>query len=345
MEELDFVSYCRLNESFDRRMVCRIGVDCGFFIEMNFMVNAMLFCLAHRIKFQIYSADANFGTGVGWTEYFLPFCEEVQESFHQRYNFHRLPSWPCILKMCRRQRTWRPVAWKVKSGLKTIAGRIAAYRAYGQYVLLAQDVSAKLPQMYCIPELGIDGDYTDTFALVARMVWRLRPELLKQKKTYRKKISLPPSFSGVQIRGGDKISETPLVDGKNIIRKLGLHNGDCLFILTDDYRQFLKAKEVFPQLRLFTLCQEYERGYYHKQFCQQDIQSKKMAISRLIISVDLLLSCNSLVGSITTGPSVFVMKLRCRDTRVQAVDCPKDHLPAVLQLPIAARSVISIGNL
>jgi len=344
MEPLDLTSYQKLNESFRRRMVCRIGIDCGFFIEMNYMVNAMLYCLAHRIKFQLYSDDANFGTGVGWTEYFLPFCDEVHEPFHQKYNFHRSSPWRHILRLCIVQKTLGPVAWKVKKNLKTFVGRLKAFGVYGEYVLFAQDVPAEVPQMYYVPELGIDDDYMGTYALLARMVWRLQPDMLKQGEAYRKKISLPSVFSGVQIRGGDKVSETRLIDGTTIIQKLNLRGGECLFVLTDDYRQFLKVRETFPQFRLLTLCQESEMGYYHKQFCQEDLQSKKKAISRLIISVDLLLSCKSFVGSITTGPSVFVMKMRHEDPKVQAVDCPREELPSALQKPIYVRSVISMRN-
>lgn len=72
MEKLNLESYRKVNASFRKRMMYRVGVDCGFFVELNYMVNAMLYCLAHRIRFQLYSEDANFGTGTGWTEYFLP---------------------------------------------------------------------------------------------------------------------------------------------------------------------------------------------------------------------------------------------------------------------------------
>ena len=77
MKNFDLDSYRRVNESLHRRLVCRIGVDCGFFVEMNYMVNAMLYCLANRIQFHLFSRDSNFGTGIGWTEYFQPFCMEV----------------------------------------------------------------------------------------------------------------------------------------------------------------------------------------------------------------------------------------------------------------------------
>ena len=341
MDRLNLTSYQKVNESFARSMVYRVGIDCGFFVEMNYMVDAMLYCLAHHIKFQLYSEDANFGTGVGWNEYFLPFCEEVHEHFHRNYNFHRLPSWPRIMKLCRSQKSLGPVAWKVKKTIKTWIGRIVAYRTYREKVLLTQDIPLEPLQRYHIPELGIDGDYISTYALLARMIWQFHPDMRQKADTYKEVLSLPTIYAGVQIRGGDKVTETRLVDGKSIISKLSLQDGKSLFILTDDYRLFLKAKEDFPNLELSTLCQKDETGYHHKRFCQEDSQSKKNAISRLLISVDLLLSCTSFAGSITTGPCVFIMKLRHSDPQVHAIDCSRDELPSVLQLPLYARAVIS----
>lgn len=344
MDSLNLASYRRVNESFERKMVYRMGVDCGLFVEMNYMVNAMIYCLAHRIRFQLYSDDANFGTGVGWTEYFLPFCEEVHETFHQEYNFHRLPSWLHIMRLCWIQKSIGPVAWKVKKTVKTWIGHRVARRAYGEKVFLAQDVPNEPLARCMVPELGIDGDYMSTFALLARMVWRLHPDILQQEKACQRRLSLPAVYSGVQIRGGDKVSETRLIDGKALIEKLSLHDGDSLFILTDDYRLFLKAKEDFPKLRLLTLCQEDESGYHHKQFSQEDSLNKKTSIKRLLISVDWLLGSHSFVGSITTGPSVFVMKVRHGDDHMQAIDCPKEELPMALRLPLYARAKISMRN-
>jgi len=345
IERLSLSDYRKVNEAFDKKLVYRAGVDCGFFAEMIYMVNAMLYCLDHRIQFQLYSDDANFGTGVGWTEYFLPFCEQRHEAFHQKYNFHRLPSWSGILRICRGQKSLGPVAWKTKKTLKTIIGRVVSRRAYGEKVLLGQDVPKETLPRYVIPELGIDGDYLSTFSLLARMVWRLQPDIRRQVDNLKTSFAMPPVYSGVQIRGGDKISETKLIDGNAIISKLNPHDGECLFILTDDYRQYLQAQKDFPALRIMTLCQVGETGYNHKQFCQNDAQNKKKAITRLIISVDLLLSCRSFVGSMTTGPSVFIMMLRHNDPQVQAIDCPWEELSSVLMLPLYVRAQISMRNL
>lgn len=345
IHELSVSSYRVVNESFRKRMVCHIGIDCGFFVEMNYMVNAMLYCLAHRIKFQIYSEDANFGTGVGWTEYFLPFCDEVHESFHKQYNFHRPPSWHRILKGCRKQKSVGLIRWKVKSVLKTIVGRLIAFGVYKELVLFAQDVSYEPDKQYHIPELGINCSYYEAYGLLAKMVWKFQPSIQRQKACYIDRLALPPLYDGIHIRGGDKVTETELISGTRIMQMQKPKDGTCVFVLTDDYRQYQKLHDEYPQVQFLTLCQPEEKGYLHKAFGQKSPQSRQKAIIRLIVSADVLLASRSFMGSITTGPSVFIMKLRLDDPLVQAVDCPKKDLASSLSLPIGNRAAISKKNL
>ena len=344
MKQLDVMSYRKVNEAFRRRMVYHVGVDCGLFVEINYMVDAMLYCLARRIRFQLYSEDANFGTGEGWTEYFLPFCEEVHEPFHHQYNFHRPPSWRRILKLCKRQKAVGPIAWKLKTIAKTATGRLMAFLSYKEYVLLGQDVSEN-DDHYCIPELGIDADYTEAYGLLARMVFRFNPSIGRQATLVRSRLSIPTLYDGIHIRGGDKMMETTLISGEQIIQVLNPKAGSCLFVLTDDYRQYQELQTNYPHVHVLTLCQPEERGYLHKAFSQKSPQGRKDAIIRLVISEDLLLGSRSFVGSITTGPSVFVMKQRAADPLVQAVDCPKASLPSSLSLTIDRRADISKKNM
>ena len=67
-------------------MIFHLGIDAGFFTEYTYMLHAMLYCLQHKIQFKLYSDDANFGWEKGWTDCFVPFCEEVHEAFHHTYN-------------------------------------------------------------------------------------------------------------------------------------------------------------------------------------------------------------------------------------------------------------------
>lgn len=205
MNQLDVMSYRKVNEAIRRRMVYHVGVDCGLFVEMNYMVDAMLYCLA--------------------------------------------------------------------------------------------------------------------------------------------RLSIPALYDGIHIRGGDKNKETELISGQRIMKTLNPKDGSCVFILTDDYRQFLKLQADYPQLRLVTLCQADETGYRHLEFCKLSPQKRKESIIRLLISVDLLLHSRAFVGSITTGPSVFVMKQRADNPFVQAVDCPKASLSSSLPLTIDRRAAISKKSL
>ena len=63
MEHFGIKDYQKVNKSFRRRLVYHVGKESGFFVELNYMINAMLYCLAKGYRFQLYSEDANFGTG------------------------------------------------------------------------------------------------------------------------------------------------------------------------------------------------------------------------------------------------------------------------------------------
>ena len=147
------------------------------------------------------------------------------------------------------------------------------------------------------------------------------------------------------FRGGDKDSETELVDGKCIMQAMKKSDGACVFVLTDDYRQILSLQAEYPALKFASLCQPQENGYRHAEFCKQPSMERHSAIVRLLASVDFLLKCRLFVGSITTGPSVFIMKLRAGQTSVLAVDCPQEELPFALTQTIDVRAEISKRNM
>jgi hypothetical protein len=58
-----------------------------------------------------------------------------------------------------------------------------------------------------------------------------------------------------------------------------------------------------------------------------------------------LLHAKKFAGSITTGPSVFIMKQRYAEPSVIAVDCPKEDLSSSLSLTIDLRAAISSQSL
>ena len=49
----------------------------------------------------------------------------------------------------------------------------------------------------------------------------------------------------------------------------------------------------------------------------------------------------SFIGTITSGPSVFIMKVRADESSVTAIDCPQAMFPDCLSLNIDDRATIS----
>ena len=81
--EVTLEKYQEINDSFKgKSLVFHIGSDAGFYSELNNMILAIIYCLRWNIRFTLYSADANFKHNNGWTDYFLPFCEEITDDFH-----------------------------------------------------------------------------------------------------------------------------------------------------------------------------------------------------------------------------------------------------------------------
>ncbi len=122
-------------------------------------------------------------------------------------------------------------------------------------------------------------------------------------------------------------------------------DGEYIFALADNYLQLEIVRSEFPHLHIVSLCQPEDQGYNHKAFCTADPQEKRAAIVRLIVSADLLLHAKKFVGSITTGPSVFILKQRHAEPTVIAADCAKEALASVLTLPIDQRAALSAYSL
>ena len=220
-----------------------------------------------------------------------------------------------------------------------------AYRAYGEYVRLSQDVPYNPDSHYHIPDLDINCSYFEAYKMLSRMIWLLQSEVKQQIADAKRRLSLPHVYSGIQIRGGDKAQEARLITGRRLIEALHPQDGEYIFALSDNYTQLEIVRSEFPHLHIVSLCQPEDQGYSHQAFSSSEPKAKKTAIIRLIVSIDLLLHARKFAGSITTGPSVFIMKLRCAESTVVAVDCSKEALESVLTLPIDSRAAISAGSM
>jgi len=210
---------------------------------------------------------------------------------------------------------------------------------YKEKTLLTQDVHFDYRKHFYIPELGIDGDYIFAFSELTRMIWRFNDYTSFIYQQALRDLSLPASYLGCQIRGGDKITETELISKELYLNSVLKIPESCVFILTDDYRnvEALKAKSEDREWR--TLCRPDERGYDHKKFVTMNKDYKKQNIAKLLVSVQILMNASSFIGSITCGPSVFLLKLKYPNGK--AIDCLPENMKDVLPLDINHRGAVA----
>lgn len=302
--------YTKLNNSFHKTCVFHLGIDAGFFSEYNYMVFMILFCLENRIKFKLYSEDANFGYEKGWTDYFKPFCEEVYESFHHLYNRHPPhTAWKSALEELTRNRDTSLIRWKLKSEMYLALSKWKRFRNKGvpfdYYTYDLFDKLAKKNKYYDIPELGICGDYIQAYNVICDLIWQFNDSTAAEIEFIIKNLGVPEHYIACQIRGGDKIIEYDLLSIDLYLEKIAnVSTLKNVFVLTDDYAIIRMLREKAPDYNWYTLCQEEEQGYYNTAFSKVSTTIKRKKMIRFFASMQLLEKSTYLIGTITATPCI-----------------------------------------
>lgn len=297
------VRYRALNESFSRDLVFHLGVNAGFFSEFNNLVLAVLYCLDRKIKFTLYSADANFRTRGGWRDFFEPFCPETEDVFHHRHN-HR---W---LKIYHPHRKLGILVLKTLKGLDLLTHDV--WRGFKNEAFAARGFS--------IPELGIEGGLLDATRVLHRIIWRYNPKTKAVIEARRAAFGLPERYVGIHVRGGDKSTEHEVYEPEKYIEMAEkVSEIRDAFVLTDDYGYYERLVENQRDWRLRTSCSPGERGYFHEEYQRLDAEAKADRLLTLFAAMDCLAGAEEFVGSYTTNPGMNI-GMRLPPERVHCVD-------------------------
>lgn len=286
--------YERLNTSFKRSLVFHLGVNAGFFSEFNNMLLAMLYCLDKKIRFELFSADANFRIEKGWEDFFLPFCPIVRDDFHSRYNYR----WLKIYHPHKKINVW--VRKKIK-GLDLLTHDV--------WRLFKNENFAK--KHFFIPELGIDGSILEALRVLHSIVWNYNPITEKKVIKIKNSIAIEKPYLAVHLRGGDKYTEHTVYSPEDYAKRIQENantnvNTKRAFILTDDYRLFLELESFLSDWKLSTTCKKDERGYDHQKFIQQSIDEKAEEHIKLFASMDILAEGEVFIGTYSSNPGMNI---------------------------------------
>lgn len=284
-------AYNNLNSSFRKKYIFNFGSEGGFYSEFNNMVFGIIYCLKHQYQFILYSGNSQFKVTTGWDDFFEPFAETVDSSFHKRFN--------------RR--------------LKAKKLKLRNYPQWYFYKLFNKDTSLTYElfhsffnnefykEHFDIPELGLKGSLRDVSRKIIEMIYRFNEATKAEIGVNISRLNLPEKYASVHVRKGDKDTEYEFISTDNYIEKLKELSGlKDVFILTDDYTVIENLQAQYPDLRFFTLVNPEERGYVHNDFKKADPLKKRNDLIKLFTSMEIMRAAELTIGAYTTNPGMFL---------------------------------------
>jgi hypothetical protein len=307
--------YEKLNASFSKKLVFHLGAEAGFFSEYNNMIFAMLYCLQEKIRFELYSGDANFGYKRGWTDYFMPFCEEDINPRHTTYNRRR----PYTYRRQTGKKTTdtiynsfiAPLA-KQRHRLRDQVAKNIFFRDRGTFYFtyeLWEDFHSREMEKktFHVPSLQVDGDLRAASRRLTELTWVYNLEVQAEIDEIISTLHLPGEYIGLHIRGGDKFIEFDLHEIDTYINKAtSLSTCKNAFVLTDDYRIIEQLNQKYPDWQIYTLCDKESRGYFHSDFIKLDKTHIRNQHVRLFASTDVLNKAAFFVGTFNSNVGAYL---------------------------------------
>lgn len=295
--------YNTINNSYEKKIIYHVGSYAGFHSEVDAMMQCMLYCYKHEIKFILYADDANFSGGYGWLEFFEPFCEMNHDKLNSRFNLRFYSSNP-IFKF-----------------IEKIGATILKKR--NNIDFLTQDIfrtainkKISTTEQIIWPELEINGPTFTEFGKIADFALRYNDKTKKEVQSIISSLKLPKTFYSVQLRGGDKLGEKGVVNNiKTVVERINnfSNNIENLFVFSDDYSYVEEIKTLLPKTNIFTLCDPNDKGYDNVKFNHIDWPSKRSKMINLFAMIDICFMSKVHFGNNTSCINNYISSIRPND--------------------------------
>lgn len=333
----------KLNASFKKKLVYRLGDSAGLFSEINNMFFAMVWALDNKVRFELCSQRSNLGDE-GWNDFFEPFTGEKCSEFLVRNN--------------------RRFVSDIKGYDKK---KVMAGKKKEKIDFLTQDIFKRFfenrafaEKVFDFPELGIAGGSFAAAAGLARAFYRLNAATetaVRHLAATRLRMvlfhgsgafeaengagtgsglagsgELPEKYIAVQMRAGDIRKEAAwrrqgLLGAAPYARKIremcsgeGLAGVRTVFAFADDFRLVEELAAALSEFCVYTLCGEEERGFDYEAFMAQDAEARRRGILKILANVELCRGSLRFIGTRVSNPSWF-LRLIMPEERVTFVDC------------------------
>lgn len=280
--------YKHLNESYSRKLIHHFGTGNGFYSELNSLLFSTLFCLQNKLRLELYSKDAAFTFGNGWTEYFESFCPEFKNDYigkrisRDYINNHRDKHICYLYKIFTRNDILNDIYWYCRSGWFEHSH-------------------------FNIPELGIDGDIRQAMKIIIPIVYRFNNRYTSIINVFIRDLKLPNDYISLHVRAGDKITERNLIVPQKYLEKAKLHS-DChnIFVATDDYRVFEQLRDNNPDYTFYTSTSPEDKGNDTDKFFTTSQDNIRRNLIEMFASIEIFLNSQLFVGTYSSNPGMFV---------------------------------------
>jgi len=314
-------AYIKINSGYRRKAVFVLSNLRGFGSNLIDMVLAMLYCLTHKLEFQIDSSNWLPGKRRVYQKHFVSCCKEFDRSRYCRY-------W---MKPKELYYTKYALLWKLQNPSAVFLNHILTLRLNREididqnlkcFFRCLRDLWRSweekrhgefLPEHFLFPELGINGNLSHAASVIMRMI--LQPTAKTVNDHYGVLKSLEP-YVAIHFRGGDKLQELPkeshaLQEPSKHVQKLQEIARDIrnVFIASDDYRAALALRKLRPDLNIVTFCDKEKEGYFQEELKLMIGDHQEEALAEFIIDLFYMRHADYFIGvSSNVSQVAFLLK-------------------------------------
>ena len=280
----------------------------GFGSEICLLVFAILYSLENDMQFALCSRYSNITYRFGWRDYFLPFCREIE---HPLLRIQLL-----FMKNF--------VAYSLVSMQKILL----SLSMKGRRFYLTRDVFPAIwnhdfmAKYFSIPSHDIQGDVYVVSKTILNSIWKFNRSTQIAITALRADV-MPGNtpYCTLYIRRGDKIREAPNTRTEVYVKKMQEINADIktCFVITDDFSVVVELRRLYPDWNIFTLCDEWEKGYQNKTFNALTPELRKQQIMKWLTSLTIAQEGLFFVGTYSSNLSRLVTLLMGKE-RTYGVD-------------------------
>ncbi|MBQ9649017.1 MAG: hypothetical protein IJV25_01220 [Prevotella sp.] len=280
--------YKQLNESYHKKFIHHFGTGQGFFSELNSLLFSTLYCLKNNLRLELYSNDATFCFGNGWSEFFEVFCPQYNNNFIGKrisrgyYNDSNGDKYLFLYKILTKNLISSDVYWYCRT----------SWFEHSRFI---------------IPELNIDGDIRQAMKTIIPIVYRFNTKYTTIINKMINDLNIPSNYISLHVRAGDKKTERDLIEPQDYLdRAKKISSCRNCFVATDDYSIYEKIRDNNPDYSFFTTTSPEERGYDQNKF---SISSKEIIQNNLIelfASIQIILNSELFVGTYSSNPGMFI---------------------------------------